>query len=239
MTSCFVIRADVCGIRLLHRFTCGTMQIMTDEYQPRIVPILLFAAVVTFLVTVLRVVGESQGWDSAWFNPAAGSAFNPLGIVWLVPLFGFIFGRRLAQTGSVPTFITGFFVPMFGFFSIIGMAMFLGSSFEGEEMKDAATYLFGAASLLSLLALFAWPRAFFTLLLYGISARLPVMLVQYLDIQNGWQTHYGRTAPQMGHMGADERVWMLTQWQAGFWLPFTITLGCGFAAIGAAIGPRK
>ena len=106
-------------------------------------------------------------------------------------------------------------------------------------MKAAATYLFGAALLFSLLALFAWPRAFFALLFYSITARLPVMLVQYLDIQNGWQTHYGRTAPEMGYMGADERVWMLTLWQAGFWIPFTITLGCGFAAIGAVMGRRK
>ncbi len=239
MISCFVIRCDACGIRLLLRFACGTIQAMTENYQPRILPTLLFAAVVTLLVTVLRVIGESQGWDSAWFNPEAGSAFNPFGIVWLVPLFGFIFGRRLAQAGTGPAFITGFFVPMFGFFSIVGMAMFLGSSFEGEEMRDATIYLFGAASLLSLLALFAWPRAFFTMLFYSISARLPVMLVQYLDIQNGWQTHYGRTAPQMGHMGPDERIWMLTQWQAGFWIPFTVTLGCGFAAIGAAVGRRK
>ena len=85
-------------------------------------------------------------------------------------MFGFIFGRRLAQAGSVPAFVTGFFVPMFGFFSIFGMAMFLGSSFEGEEMRDATIYLFGASSLLTLLALFAWPRAFFTMLVYCFNA---------------------------------------------------------------------
>jgi hypothetical protein len=116
----------------------------------------------------------------------------------------------------------------------MGAVFVVGKQFEGQEMRVALTYLFYGAPALSLLALFAWPRAFVALLAYGIVARLPVMLVQYLDVQGGWQTHYGRIHPGLGVLGADDRVWLLTLAQAGFWIPFTVTLGCAFAAIGAA-----
>ena len=207
---------------------------MSDSYKPRILPMVLVAAVLTLVVTAVRVVGELNQWDPKWFSSEAGSRWNPFGIVWLVPVFGILFGRRLSQSGAVPRFVTGFFVPMFGFFAIVLAAIWIEDAFAGEDLQSATNYLFLGAPIMSLLALFAWPRAFASLLVYGLCARLPVMLVQYLDIQSGWQTHYGRIADKMGAMGADERIWMLTLAQAGFWIPFTVTLGCGFAAIGAA-----
>lgn len=205
-----------------------------SEHQPRIAPLLFVAAALTLVVTVVRVIGERNHWDAAWFSPEPGSLFNPFGIVWLVPVFGFLFGRRLSQSGGAPRFVTGFFVPMFGFFAMVGAVFVVWKQFEGQEMRVALTYLFYGAPALSLLALFAWPRAFVALLAYGIVARMPVMLVQYLDVQGGWQTHYGRTHPGLGVLGAEARVWLLTLAQAGFWIPFTVTLGCAFAAVGAA-----
>ncbi|MFT7536064.1 MAG: hypothetical protein ACI85K_002018 [Hyphomicrobiaceae bacterium] len=214
------------------------MRTMT-EHQPRIVPILLVAAILTLAVTIVRVIGECNQWDSFWFSPEPGSPLNPFGIVWLVPVFGFLFGRRLSQSGGAPRFVTGFFVPMFGFFAIMGAAFAIGAQFEGQEMLRALTYFLYGAPVLSLLALFAWPRAFVALLAYGIVARVPVMLVQYLDVQNGWQTHYGRLHPKLGVLAADDRIWLLTLAQAGLWIPFTITLGCAFAAIGAATAGKR
>tara|TARA_R110002072_G_scaffold4174_5_gene29511 strand:+ start:13861 stop:14505 length:645 start_codon:yes stop_codon:yes gene_type:complete len=209
-----------------------------SEHQPRIAPLLLVAALVTLVVTVVRVIGERSNWDPIWFSSEAGSLFNPFGIVWLVPVFGLLIGRRLSRSGGVPSFVAGFFVPMFGFSAIMGAAVFVGARFEGQELLEAMTYLFYCAPVLSLLALFAWPRAFVALLAYAVVARVPVMLVQYLDVQNGWQTHYGRVHPQLAELGADDRIWLLTLAQTGFWIPFTVTLGCAFAAIGAATAPK-
>jgi hypothetical protein len=218
---------------------CGTILLMTDDHTPRVAPMLLVAALLTLVVTVVRVVGEVNQWDPTWFSPEAGSPLNPFGIVWLVPVFGWLIGRRLAQTGGAPRLVAGFFVPMFAFLVILGAAGFIGSSFEREEMRRALNYLFVGAPIMSLLALFAWPRAFVALLIYAIAARVPVMLVQYLDVQNGWSTHYGRTAPQLGLLDQDDRIWMLTLAQAGVWIPFTVTLGCGFAAIAAATTRKR
>lgn len=210
-----------------------------SEHQPRIAPLLFVAAALTLVVTIVRVIGECKQWDAFWFSPEPGSPFNPFGIVWLVPVFGFLFGRRMSQSGGVPRFVTGFFVPMFGFFAMMGAVFAIGAQFEGQEMHRALTYFFYGAPVLSLLALFAWPRAFVALLAYGIVARVPVMLVQYLDVQNGWQTHYGRLPAKLGQLGADDRIWLLTLAQAGLWIPFTITLGCAFAAIGAATALKR
>lgn len=207
---------------------------MADSYKPRVFPLLLIAALLTAVVTGVRLWGELAGWDARWFSAEAGSPLNPFGIVWLVPVFGFLFGRRVAQAGDKPPFVASFFVPMFALLVLLGAAGYVGRELEGEALQQAVGYLAYGAPVLSLLALFAWPRMFVVNLLYGLLARVPVMLVQYLDIQNGWQTHYGKVHPKMPKLDADERLWALTLAQGSVWIPFTILLGGGCAALGAA-----
>ena len=192
------------------------------------------AAALTLLVTGLRLVGELQGWDSAWFDSRAGSPLAPFGIVWLVPLFGFLFGRRIALAHPRPPFLSAFFVPMFGLAALVAAAGHIAREVPAESMRAAVGYLGWGAPALALLALFAWPRAFAVNLLYGVLARAPVAMVQYLDIQNGWQTHYGRVHPHFEGASADERLWLLAMAQLTLWLPFTVLLGGGAAALGAA-----
>lgn len=212
---------------------------MADDYRPRVLPMLLVFGVLTLVVTVVRLVGELQGWDSNWFSTEAGSPMNPFGIVWLVPVAGLLFGRRLAQGGGAPTFVAGFFVPMFGFLALM-VSMFIANSyFEGGELLEVMGYLMLGAPVLSLLALFVWPRAFVAMVAYWLLARVPVMLIQYLDIQNGWQTHYGKVPAEFAGADADARIWMLTKAQLCIWMAFTVLLGCAFAAIGAATVRRR
>lgn len=200
---------------------------------------LIVLGVLTLVVTVVRLVGELQGWDPDWFSAEAGSPLNPFGIVWLVPVAGLLFGRRLAQGGGAPKFVAGFFVPMFGFLAMMVTLATAGERFEGDDLLQFMDYVMIGAPILSLLALFVWPRAFVTLLAYAVFARVPVMLVQYLDIQNGWQTHYGKVHEAFAGMSADARIWMLTKAQLCMWMSFTVLLGCAFAAIGAATVRRR
>ena len=60
------------------------------------------------------------------------------------------------------------------------------------------------------------------------------VVVQFLDVKNGWQTHYGKFPARLPTMSPDERLWLLGLTQCSFWLPFTVLLGGGFAALGAA-----
>jgi hypothetical protein len=207
---------------------------MTQGYQPRVLPLVWIAAAITLLVTVVRLFGELEGWDSRWFSREAGSPLNPFGIFWLIAVFGFLFGRRIAQAGGRPPFVSSFFVPMFGFLALFAAVGYVARELPAESMREATGYLRWGGPVLSLLALFAWPRVFAVNLLYAVLARAPVAVVQYLDIQNGWQTHYGRVHPHLASMTADERLWGLTLAQATLWVPCTVLLGGGFAALGAA-----
>jgi hypothetical protein len=207
---------------------------MGDSKNPRMKGLLLVAGILTLVVSLLRLLGERKGWDAHWFNPEAGKLAG-FGIVWLIPIFGFLFGRRLAKSGSVPRFVTSFFVPMFAALALFFAGVYCNSQFEAQELRDALRYVYFGGPVLALAGLFVWPRAFTACLLYGVLARVPVVVLQYLDIQNGWQTHYGKVHPGMGaDMSADDRLWILTLAQAGFWLPFTVLLAGGMAALGAA-----
>src|SRR4249920_99051 len=60
-------------------------------------------AVITFAVTLLRLVGELQRWSPKFFSREAGGGLAIIGIVWLVPIFGIYFAIRLSQAGHGPT----------------------------------------------------------------------------------------------------------------------------------------
>ncbi|MBL8735003.1 MAG: hypothetical protein JNL12_01120 [Planctomycetes bacterium] len=210
---------------------------MSDS-KPRALPLLLVAAALTLVVTLLRLVGERQGWDPNWFSTEPGSPLNPFGIVWLVPVFGFLLGRRLAAAGK-PPFVASFFVPAFGFVAMVGAGVFVLHHFDGDELKAAMQWLWIGSPCLALLALFAWPRAFFATLAYGLMARVPVALVQYFDVEHGWQTHYGKVHPKLVGMDAASRHLFLAMAQATQWLPFTILAGTACAALGAATVRRS
>lgn len=212
---------------------------MADGSHGRVLPLLLVAGLLTAAISVVRVVGEIEGWDSRWFGAEAGGALSPFGIVWLVPVFGFVFGRRLAHAGR-PPFVASFFVPGFGLVALLGAGVYLFTQFEGGELRNWLGYFVYLGPALALLALFAWPRAFFANLGYGLLARLPVVVIQWLDIKNGWQTHYGKVHPKLpANLTADDRLWLLTIAQGAMWVPFTVLLGGAFAALGAATVRRS
>jgi hypothetical protein len=193
------------------------------------------AGVVTLIVTLARLWGELRGFDPKWFSNEAGGGLAFLGIVWLVPIFGFWFGRRLAAVGSRPRSVgSAFVLALLGLAALVGGAGYAGGSLEGEELRSAMLYITVGGPLLSLFALAAWPRAFAVNLVYAIFARVPVVLVQYLAIAKDWGTHYEKVHPKLPPMTPYERAFGLMLAQTTLWIPFTILLGTVFAALGAA-----
>ena len=49
--------------------------------------------------------------------------------------------------------------------------------------------------LVGLTAFMAWRAAWFTCVLYGFLARIPVIVIQHEAIKRGWDTHYAKGAP--------------------------------------------
>ncbi len=208
---------------------------MAEPGPVRFLRLVLVAASLTLLLTIARVLGEVQQWHPKWFAPEAGGIGSPFGIVWLIPVFGFLFGRRAAQAGSRPPFLAAFAVPLCGAGAVLGAAAWMGTQLAGAELQSWMTRLAYGAPLVALLALFVWPRVFFVLLAYALLARAPVAAVQWLDVRYGWGTHYGKVHPKLpADLAADVKLQLLTLAQFGLWVPLTLLLGTACAALGAA-----
>src|SRR5688572_27112919 len=141
--------------------------------------IILVPSVITLAVTLLRLTGELQVWSRAWFNPRAGGGLAPIGIVWLVFLFGAWFAGKLARKGDMP--------PSAG--RTIGLALLSIVLFIGLAVAAVALNLPFYSRLLSmvmasiataLIPYRSWPSLFRVLLAYGIAARMPVIVIMWL-----------------------------------------------------------
>ena len=66
-------------------------------------PLILVPAVITLAITLLRLTGEVLEWSPQFFNREAGGAMAIVGIVWLVPVFGFYFAVKRVQMGHGPS----------------------------------------------------------------------------------------------------------------------------------------
>jgi hypothetical protein len=69
------------------------------ERRPAVVPLVLWPALLTLGVTLLRLLGERLGWSPFYFSRLPGGGLSPLGITWLAPLVGFYLGWRLERAG--------------------------------------------------------------------------------------------------------------------------------------------
>src|SRR5262245_21680601 len=75
-----------------------------DDATPRISTfrLIVVPAVLTLGVTILRLVGERQGWDPRFFSREAGGGNAIVGISWLPFLFGIWFAKELVNAGLGP-----------------------------------------------------------------------------------------------------------------------------------------
>lgn len=203
---------------------------------------IVIATLLSLIVTGVRLVGELQGWAPSVFNRAAGGGGSWLGITWLVPLFGFWFGRSLAKGGSRPG-STGraILLPIVGMAIVAGMFWYFSpgageggqdATLSADEWRTRILVMMGIAAAAGLTMLAAWPRAWFMLVVYGYLARLPVAAIQYFAIDKGWDTHFAKGAPNVPQ---EVTLYGLTMAQCVFWpLGFTTLVGGLFAAFGAA-----
>lgn len=68
--------------------------------QTPISRLILVPALLTLGVTILRLAGELSNASPTFFSRAVGGGAAVVGIIWLVPVFGIYFARRLAREDS-------------------------------------------------------------------------------------------------------------------------------------------
>ncbi len=202
--------------------------------------LILWPAVITLAITLLRLTGELQHWSSALFNPAAGGGGAMVGISWLPLVLGPYFAWQLAVSGKGPQNAW-----KAAGLALLGLALTLGT-FAGAQKLGVSAIM--AAFLVSLAAAFipwkAWPELAKLLFGYGLAARIPVAIVMLLAIYGNWGTHYDVLPPDpppnlvaMGPLGR----WFLIGFvpQMTIWIAFTVLVGTLIGAVVVALAKPK
>lgn len=203
--------------------------------------LILVPAVITLVVTLLRLVGELQSWSSSLFNRDAGGGGAVVGIVWLVPIFGIYFALRLAREGAGP----GKLLRAFGLVVLALVLMPAAGGVAGAVGLDpfgtATLLVFAVASIVAIVVAFkAWPELGRVLVAYGLAARIPVAIVMLVAIFANWGTHYDVPPtpdfPQMAPLV--KWFWIGFLPQMTVWIAFTVVVGMLFGLIAVAIVHR-
>jgi hypothetical protein len=193
--------------------------------------LILFPALATLAVTMVRLVGELSGWSKALFNPQPGGAWALVGIVWLVPIFGVYFAWTLTKSGDYPA-RTGRAIGV----ALLGFGL-LAAGFElYQAIFQNLTGIIVMWSLAALGALMQWPawRGLFRVqLAYAYSARIPVALVMAAATWREWESHYSAYQPGESKLGMFFLFAFIPQ--LIWWVSFTIIVGSVFGTLVAAL----
>lgn len=211
---------------------------MSSENRTPVLRLILVPAIITLAVTLLRLAGELAGGSSALFNRAAGGGGALVGIVWLVPVFGFWFGRRLVQSGQGPLSagrVAGFALLA----AVAGIGITFAGARTGRPLILTIAFIAGAIAS-GLLAWRGWPALARVLLAYGLAARIPVALVMLAAIYGNWGTHYDVPPPDFDATLGPFAKWLAIGLlpQLTVWIGFTVSVGSLFGALGAALAGR-
>jgi hypothetical protein len=214
---------------------------MTDRAPVQTGRLILVPAAITLAVTLLRLVGELQGWSPRLFSREPGGGGALVGISWLVPVFGAWFGWTLARSGERVARV-GRALGLI----VLGIAILPASRLVAARLGIGPTdvanlVVFSAVSLVGLgVAVPAWPALGRTLLAYGLAARVPVALVMLAAILGSWGTHYDVMPPGVPEMTPALYKWFMIGLlpQMTIWLWFTVVVGGLFGVVAGAIAGR-
>jgi hypothetical protein len=202
-------------------------------------------ALITLVITILRLVGELQHWPTPWVSSAAGGGGAIIGISWLPIIFGPYFAWKLAAAGDGPA-SSGKAIGM----SALGLVVFiLGAAAFGIGLNKHMFPLILLGFVIELVSAFVprlgWRSFGNTLLAYAFAARIPVVVVMYIAMSanggQGWGTHYDMAGPGFVVTSfAQKFVDLAVLPQMSLWIGWTAVIGGLVGSIVAAIfHPRK
>jgi hypothetical protein len=212
---------------------------MPDKDAVPVRQLILVPAVITLAVTLLRLVGELQGWSPALFSRQAGGGGAVVGIVWLVFVFGAWFAWKLLDSGHAPE--ARWRPLVYGFLGVLTLFV-PGSTAQYLKLPTPAVFgIFVIGSIAGLfVALKGWPVLGRTLVAYGLAARIPVVVVMLVAMVANWGTHYDVAPPELPPMGTLAKwFWIGVVPQLTTWVAFTVVVGMVFGGIVAAARPGK
>jgi hypothetical protein len=193
--------------------------------------LIVVPAVITFAVTLLRLVGELQHWSPKFFSREGGGAFAIVGIVWLVPIFGIYFAIRVKQAGHGPTSrgrAIGFALTAL----VVGVVLSI-IIFKLSLPIVATIVLANLAMLLALwIAYRGWPELGKVEAIYGLAARIPVAILMFVAMAANWGTHYEQGPPGFPAMSLVSKWFLIGLMpQLSLWIAFTVIVGSLFGGL--------
>src|SRR3989475_3681462 len=172
--------------------------------RPSMKSLILFPAIITLAVTLLRLVGELEHWSPVLFNRNAGGGGALVAIAWLPIIFGTYFALKLSSSGEGPASAAksiGFVVVAIAVFVLGGFLAFAPQvRFPGKMLLGIV--LIAASAVISLSG---WAALGKVLPGYAFAPRVSVGLFMFFAIPGRWGTPYGRLpseAPVSAAVGA-------------------------------------
>jgi hypothetical protein len=194
---------------------------------------IIIPAIITLVVTILRLIGELQHWSPSWFSPDTGGTTPSgvswiIGITWLGGVFGIYFGVQLMRNGKRP----GSSVRA-AIFSALGILIFLVDQPVveficvnlGIRFPHYLILIWFLWTLAGALQFLAWPELSKVMLVYAYAARIPVAVIMFFAMLGHWGTHYDYVGIQIPLSGLSRYLWLAFFPQLVGWVGFTVTLG--------------
>ncbi len=206
--------------------------------------LILIPALITLAITILRLVGELQGWPAPFFNRAAGGGAAIVGISWLPIIFGPYFAWKLATADEGPA-SNGKAIGM----CVVGFVVFfLGAVSFGIGFTKHITPLILLGFVLELASAFVprvgWRALGNALLAYAFAARIPVVVVMFIAMSanggQGWGTHYDVAGKGFVVTSfAQKFIDLAVLPQMSLWIGWTVIVGGLLGSIYAAVFVRR
>ena len=192
---------------------------------------ILWPVVITLVVALIRLVGELMGWSSFYFSRAGGGGAAPVGIVWLVPIFGIYFAWKLGSAGHGGNAGRTLGMAALGLLTMIVGAVVLYLVASSNEVLSEL--IFPVVAILAIIVAGRGGSALFSLLLaYGLAVRVFMVIIYFLAFAMHWDSHYTAVSP-----GFPITSWF-GRWvvlgvlpQLTFWVAFTVVFGSLFGGL--------
>lgn len=201
--------------------------------------LIMYPALITLAITLLRLVGELLHWSSILFSRVEGGGAAIIGISWLPIIFGPYFAIKLFDRNLRPTNLTktilfalaGFVVLLCG-----GVVAFAPVVHFSGRILVGLLLMVGAAALQYL----PWRELAQTLISYAYLARVPVVIVMFFAMRGQWGTHYDAVMPPLDQLPFGTKfLYMAVAPQLVMWVVYTMTLGALCGGIYVAIARRQ